>query len=601
MLPQMQPMSITITPAGGQNYKSISHLSWNNVPGFAILTGRNGSGKTQLLELLAYHLSGARPQGIPFTNPLPVTVSIAGVAYAADQVGFVPSTGQFSGGTPSSLATMAQVKNEFLQLAQNIHGYGSDISSAVRARKMASLLQGRSANAVLPDQMSEILGDNFEFAIADVDATRGISHVFMAHRFKTLEALERGTPGLDRKGNDLGPAPWTVVNASLQSAGFPYEVISPIHTSLVDGYLLRLKDKISGVEIAAVDLSSGEKVLLQLVLWLFTASKDGVFPKLLLLDEPDAHLHPSMTVQFLTVISEILVGRYGVRVIITSHSPSTVALAPEGSIFEIDRGAALVKSVTNVVDIISVLTAGLVTVTKSTRFCFVEDDDDVKFYAALNEILTDFGPARDPMSLNASPTVTFIAASIGAGASRVSGGSSVVRKWVGKLDAPPLDRTFLGIIDRDISNLATGRVRVLGRYSFENYLLDPINLYATLIDNGNAPVITNVSNTTGSEHLLKTVANAELQAIVDTVTRALAAASGTLVNAGDVNVTYTNGRTVSVPSWVIDHRGHDLLPIAQVAFGGTRAITPPGLIKALKRARMVPKELAELLSAVQAS
>jgi ABC-type ATPase involved in cell division len=155
----------------------------------------------------------------------------------------------------------------------------------------------------------------------------------VAHRLKLAEALERGTPGYDEDGESLGPAPWDVVNETLRVSSFPYEVISPIKTKLLDHYALRLKDRQTGIEIAALDLSSGEKVLLQLVLWLYTAGKVGHFPKLLLLDEPDAHLHPSMTTQFLDVISEVLVNRYGVRVIMTTHSPSTVALAPEGTVF----------------------------------------------------------------------------------------------------------------------------------------------------------------------------------------------------------------------------------------------------------------------------
>src|SRR6201999_232657 len=118
----------------------------------------------------------------------------------------------------------------------------------------------------------------------------------------------------------------------LVAAGFPYRVIPPMETPIMEHYSLRLRDRHDPNRIVpAIDLSSGEKVLLQLVLWLFTAGKEGVFPKLLILDEPDAHLHPSMTQQFLDVISDVLVSKHGVREIISTHSPSTVALAPDGS------------------------------------------------------------------------------------------------------------------------------------------------------------------------------------------------------------------------------------------------------------------------------
>lgn len=82
----------------------------------------------------------------------------------------------------------------------------------------------------------------------------------------------------------------------------------------------------------------------------------------------DAHLHPSMTVQFLDVISEVLVRKHGVRVIMTTHSPSTVALAPEGAIFQMERGGAEILPVADRAAIISILTAGLVTVSRATRW-----------------------------------------------------------------------------------------------------------------------------------------------------------------------------------------------------------------------------------------
>jgi len=43
-------------------YGSISELEWRGIPPLAILTGINGSGKTQLLEILAYTFGALRPR-----------------------------------------------------------------------------------------------------------------------------------------------------------------------------------------------------------------------------------------------------------------------------------------------------------------------------------------------------------------------------------------------------------------------------------------------------------------------------------------------------------------------------------------------------------
>jgi hypothetical protein len=444
------------------------------------------------------------------------------------------------------------------------------------------------------------LPDDHEFAIDDLDVTEGLTHVFMGYRLKALQAIEANRPGLDKKGQPLGSPPWEVVNDALRTAGFPYEVVSPLETDLIDTYTLRVRDIGTGVVIDAIDLSSGEKVILQVVLWLFTAGKDGLMPKLLLLDEPDAHLHPSMTTQFLDTLVEVLVKRHGIRVIMTTHSPSTVALAPEGSVFRLERGATSVQPASRT-EMISVLTAGLITVARTSKFCFVEDEDDVAFYEIVYGILTDYGPSKDPMALNPGIPIAFIPASVGKGVNKQSGGKTVVEKWVEKLDAEPLSSTFHGIIDRDNANLGGPRLFVLGRYSFENYLLDPVNLLALMLENGSAPPIPGLTITPGDEHRLRSLSPQELQLVVDTVCGLMEASTAVLAGGEARLIQFSNGVQVQTPNWVTDHRGHDLLPLAQAVFGGPQLINPPRLRKALQRARMIPADLASLLANIQST
>ena len=53
----LPPLSIEIGNETSTPYKSIQKIVWYNIPPFAILTGPNGSGKTQLLQVLAMGLS----------------------------------------------------------------------------------------------------------------------------------------------------------------------------------------------------------------------------------------------------------------------------------------------------------------------------------------------------------------------------------------------------------------------------------------------------------------------------------------------------------------------------------------------------------------
>lgn len=74
-----------------------------------------------------------------------------------------------------------------------------------------------------------------------------------------------------------------------------------------------------------------------LIFVLYHASSNGNFPEVILFDEPDAHLHPSLTQLFINVIQETLVNEQKVKVILSTHSPSTIALSPSDSIYRMDR------------------------------------------------------------------------------------------------------------------------------------------------------------------------------------------------------------------------------------------------------------------------
>ena len=85
---------------------------------------------------------------------------------------------------------------------------------------------------------------------------------------------------------------------------------------------------------------------------------------------------------------------------------------------------------------------------------------------------------------------------------------------VEKFNAPPLNQFFRGIIDLDTGNKPTERIQVLGRYSIENYLLDPFVVFGIMLDEGTAPPITGLSISKGDEHRLRTMSEAELQSIL---------------------------------------------------------------------------------------
>lgn len=141
-----------------------------------------------------------------------------------------------------------------------------------------------------------------------------------------------------------GTPPWELINEFLNNfQNFGYEISFPeqfnrdLYFRQADTpFSPRLKNNTKELSINFQNLSSGEQVLFSLALCLFKSQSDNLYPKLLLLDEIDATLHPSMIENLLSVISNVLLKK-GTRVILATHSATTVGLAPEDSIFIVNK------------------------------------------------------------------------------------------------------------------------------------------------------------------------------------------------------------------------------------------------------------------------
>lgn len=560
---------------------------------FVVLTGENGSGKTQLLETIAYALGDVHLHGVA----MPLKVEINGDNFSqADIAYYSTEASNFSAHAAGVHELRIQSQNLFQSGRQQLNRQDA---REVRKRARIERLLGRPLQAIKDaDELERLLGKDYAYLLDDVDVLGHITFVFFAYRLRWLERLEQGKTS-EEIINELGPAPWDVLNKAFETAGFRYRVVSPRHTSLSAAYTLQFDDPVLKKHLNLNDLSSGEKVICQVIGWLYNSQHHHRFPRFLLMDEPDAHLHPSMTQQFMDVVQGVLVDTYQVRVIMTTHSPSTVALAPDGSIYEMSRDEPRLRPSQSKAQTLGLLTSGLLTVSKATRYVFVEDERDMSFYEVIRGILTDYGPRKDPHCLKPAPSVVFMAASLGEGADKVPGGSSIVLKWIEKFDAAPLNEHFRGLIDKDMSNTGTERVKVLGRYSVENYLVDPVIVFGLLSSESSAPEIHGSKITPGNEFSIPELDEMVLQTIINEITSSVEAASaGALARKALQKVVYTNGKNCDYPDWQFATRGHDLLRYYQMAFG-QNVITPPRLMKLWQQVRLVPAELATIFRQLQ--
>jgi predicted ATPase len=165
-----------------------------------------------------------------------------------------------------------------------------------------------------------------------------------------------------------GAPPWEVVNRILSEfttvhlrMTFPksHDQSEPFQASIVH---LDRPEHVCSFD----DLSSGEKTILALVATVYRLQNQVESLKLVLLDEIDSSLHPTMIKNMYQVVNEIVTSR-GIKAIIVTHSPTTVALAPENSLFIMDRrGASRIRRIGNA-EAVDVLTEGFATLADGLR------------------------------------------------------------------------------------------------------------------------------------------------------------------------------------------------------------------------------------------
>ena len=318
---------------------------------------------------------------------------------------------------------------------------------------------------------------------------QSFSRLFVAYRDLELEnrlrrcAHEDGeseTPPLSpeefRRRHNIPP--WEFVNRVLKDAQLPFKIDAPARYRR-ESYSPTLIKTTTNVPVDFDALSSGEKVLMSFALCVYYARDRrqlSVFPKVLLLDEVDAPLHPSMCRSLVNTITDTLVKSHGIHVVLATHSPSTVAMVPESSvhvmhadepgIHKVSKGKAL-----------NLLTDGVPTLAigfDGRRQVFVESKHDSSVYDCLYQNLK--------ADLESERSLSFIPAGTDKDHGEDGGGCEPVKRVVGTL-ADTGNLTVMGLIDWDKKNSSTDRIHVLAegeRYSLENSIYDPIVISASI-------------------------------------------------------------------------------------------------------------------------
>lgn len=437
----MENISLKLT----SRYKSLQEgFEWNDIPPFAVITGVNGVGKTQLLEVIkgrserpdsrGYIPSIIReitspngPENLVFSENISQrTLSLNGL------VDYFKNSNQrlvrfrnidqqiktYQNLISNSRLQFSQITDKIgkLQLEDRIRNYEEQIRNFQNQKldvniyaydeelKRISRKLSKPVEELSEEEIRLLAIDNFESLTTVDELSRFIANENLRYMKRVTHLAETH----QREETDMLVAqerPYQTINRIFRQYGFDYfDMQNPFP---IDGKLngeIRFQGK--GGEIVDYNsLSRGEQAIVQFVIWSYGQDFRGNRLNTMVLDEPDAHLHPSMCKMMVEIFSELSAdkerGGGGIRIIMTTHSPSTVAFAPEGSLFVMQREAdnKRVVSPTTSEDAIEILSDGIFTFSQAmnhftifssspkNNLVFVEGKTDIRHFSRAMQVL----------------------------------------------------------------------------------------------------------------------------------------------------------------------------------------------------------------------
>ena len=570
-------------------YKAVTSFEINDLPSLTIITGRNGVGKTQLLELLngQYYAQDAN-KNVEFTPKIKNKILLKShfQLSSIEPISFLKLQDIFFN-SPNNTNSYSKPHIDKLKIKfgkQNIWGSNN------KTNDLNCLLDKFSYQDFFNNYKNDINEPNFGLEVL-------FFIYYCQYTLKKLDYLDKDISINNEKiFNDLGAAPWDIVNEFLDLINSPYKINNPIKelgNNLMGQYIPAFIDLDRGIKLTKLsDLSSGENIMISLAFWLYAARNQNIFPDLILLDEPDAHLHPEFIKQFLNILQNICT-KYNSHIIMTTHSPVTVALAPKNSVYEMQKkdNPRIVQS-QSILSSINMLCSGLLVFQPNKKYIITEDEIDSKVYNAIYKILS-----RNNL-LKIEPKLEFLP--ISNKYIKTTGGKDKVIEFVSKIQDINKDNGIIvkGLLDADDKNLSINNENIsyINRYSIENYLLDPINVFASVLRTYN---IEGVDISYGEEGNIKLLDANKLQLIVNNICSNIKnILPEEIKNSNTIkSIKYINGKEINCPDWIFNMKGHDLMLFCQKAFPCVnKLIYSDNLLNSLKRTEMIPEEFIQIFN-----
>jgi hypothetical protein len=444
----------------GQEYKSLNPFSTECSSSLVVVAGPNGSGKSHFLESLFERQ--CQIHGIGEYRPLKVALGAInnqnGNVVAQHSFQFSGDRQVYLEGLLSNFDLADPQRSGMDQEAAEI------IRQQLKERKIRSLQEGL-----------DVVPGHHTLRFAYLDQPNNLGHAEAL--YGVLKSRFRDNFAGDPKSTTLadvesafteryGPAPSEQVQELLRGIGASFEVakLSPTRSPVE----IKFRPKGSKSWLKREDLSGGERLQIDLATSIFFARSGTISnSSVLLIDEGDAPLHPTLIKVYLQSLVGMLAENMFKAAFVTTHSPILVVLTPQPSLFTIDPLDRVLRESVNE-DVLGEMTKGLPDLRVSnsaTRIVFCEGKD-----APIFSHLLTMAQSQD--------LEQFDQRFVSPGADKAVNRETIlqVMNAINSVGT----REFFGLVDADNNPPNVDNVALVGRgtrYTLENYIFDPCLIF----------------------------------------------------------------------------------------------------------------------------
>eukprot|EP01080_Neovahlkampfia_damariscottae_P012996 gene12996-7733_t len=439
---------------------------WKDIPMFSVITGENGVGKSKLLNTILY---GYNEKNIKISN-----VSLEFNEIKQEDIEILAL--RFNG-------------NEFLPLfhpSEETSNTNFQKKCKEELKKLENYCEKRFKQENFNiDPIYETYWEKVSLLIPGINLKEAVEKVYdnkPISFFKSIENLIfKCLEEIKKQNNEPFGDSLKKLNDFLFQKKFKYKIyFSKDDIKYYDGAedfnfhkSFGFQDSSMRVDeyIGIGSLSPGEKLQLLLYLWNLTKFNNKA---ILIFDEFDAHIHPPLIKDLIDIFQNQFVKESGIQVILTTHNPITVSFVPNDCLFVMkysDESKKLnptIEKAKSKKDAINLLSSNVVFVNEPFSIVFVEGEKDLQYFQTVSNRLKDLKRIQVSMSFRIHGPKN---------KDKETSDCKFIINLMEKFEETNTPGIF-GMIDGDNKKYEkkTG-LFVLERYSVENYIYDPLNLY----------------------------------------------------------------------------------------------------------------------------